>query len=233
MRQRIMMGVITLALVTLGASTVLAQGPGGGDGPGSDRTGDTSREERRAAHKEQRAQRREQMRQRMRTIRIARLTEELSLDPETAIRLMPLLDRLDEVQRTRRERTQQLHQDVQAMLAEGGGSAEAVSGKIDEFWTLEEDLLRERRKAFEDIGKLIGPQQQARLMVFLPQFKREVQQLVRIFRQGQEGRRGHHRRRDGGDRQGGRRGGRDGAGGFGGPGGDDFGPQGGPPPEEW
>lgn len=129
-----------------------------------------------------RDQRREEIERRIRTVRIALITEELDLDEETAIKLAPLLNEWDAVQRRRGQRMRQIHDDLERMLADPKTPEVQVAAKMDEFWDMEEEALKERQDVFKDIGKVLSTEQQARLMLFVPKFRRQVHQLMRDWR---------------------------------------------------
>jgi len=136
---------------------------------------------------EWREQRREEMRRKIETIRIARLTEELNLDPETAVRLVPLLSKFDELERAHREKRRALYMEARNLVDEDSDNDRALVDKMDAFWELEETHLRERRELFEETDDILTTRQQAQLMLFIPRFRTEIRELIHEFRENRQG----------------------------------------------
>jgi hypothetical protein len=130
--------------------------------------------------------RREQVKKRIRAMRAYLLTEELSLDEQTAARLFPVLARYDdEIDRLLEKRI-----DVQRRLrrADALRDGRVIDRLIDEalanqrgFWDVEDRRIAELRK-------VLAPAQTAKLLVVLPALERKIQnQLRRAIAKGRPG----------------------------------------------
>lgn len=212
------LSLITLMLTLTGGAVLPAQDfapdpPGDRDPRGQD-AGAGDRQDWRQA-------RREEMRRKIEIIRIARLTQELNLDGETAARLMPLLTEFDQVDKAHKQSSAQLGRELKQLTDADPVDASALKAAIAKWWDNEAVHQQRRREVFEQTASVLSVEQQARLMLFVPRFQREVREIVREFVQRQRGDRPglEGRRPQGGDR-----------GGFDGPP-----PGGGPPPdgERW
>ena len=124
--------------------------------------------------------RRERIKNRIRSIRAAKLVEELG--EATTAKILPVLARYDDDF----DKLLQQRADIERRLAAAGNQPDkAVDQLVDEavdnqraFWTAEDNRLKE-------IRKLLTPPQTARLLVVLPPLERRIQNQLRnaIMRQ--------------------------------------------------
>lgn len=133
--------------------------------------------------REQQQQRRAEAQRRIETIRIARLTEELDLDPETAVHLIPLLKRNDELRRKRLEQRRALAKAAREELDALEPDDARLEELIEQFWDQEEDFLKARRDVFDEMADVLTPTQQVRLIEFGPRFDQEIRDLMREARE--------------------------------------------------
>jgi hypothetical protein len=124
----------------------------------------------------------EQLQERIRIMRAWRLTEVLDLDEATAVQLFEHLDHYDTLLQPEQVRLNELGQRLRVLLEEGSGTdaevAELVT-QITETYLRVEQLNVERVR---EAGSFLDPRQQAALMLFLPEFDREIRQMVRQAR---------------------------------------------------
>jgi hypothetical protein len=122
-------------------------------------------------------ERREQIKKKIRAMRAYLLTEELSLDDQSAAKLFPVLARYDDETDKLLER----RVDIQRRLrrAQPFKDAKAVDRVVDEaivnqrgFWELEDRRIAELRK-------ILTPGQAARLLVVLPELERKIRNQLR------------------------------------------------------
>lgn len=129
--------------------------------------------------------------ERIRTMRAWRLTEVLDLDETTAVRLFERLDAYDaanaplrmELERAGRE----LRRALEGEDADDARISELTTAIVDGHLAIEAlraDLVR-------SVSDILSPRQVAAFMLFLPEFEREVRELIRDVR------REHRRGRDG------------------------------------
>lgn len=169
-------------------------------------------------------------------VMIARMSRKLELSDEQTVRLVRIFsehrDTLDKLNDEERELTKKLRQVSQEK--EDGLKVEETLAQIK---TLEQKMLDERFKLFDGMREGLPPEKQAKVYIFLEDFKKDMHSMVNQARERMWERRGEGGE-DGGDR-GRRREGREfgpgGGGQQGPPPGGGFGPGGGhpqgPPPE--
>ena len=116
--------------------------------------------------------RREKVKKRIRALRAYTLTEELSLDEQTAGKLFPVLARFDD----EFDKLLLSRADIQRRLADAADkNAKVIDKVIDEavanqraFWDIEDKRLGELRK-------ILSSAQTARLLIVLPALERKIQ----------------------------------------------------------
>ena len=150
------------------------------------------------------AEGREQVQERIRVMRAWRLTEVLELDDQTGIALFELLDELDSTLEPQQNQMRELGQELRTHLSEGSGSDEEIANLVEELMNTHLGIEQLRVETIQSAAEILTPRQQATLMLFLPEFDREVRQMVREVRRerrerrsdSSEGSRREHRRRE-------------------------------------
>jgi hypothetical protein len=166
--------LLAVACVGLGVAATAAAQPrrGGGTQPA---------ERRDAADPAGNAERREQIKRKIRAMRAYVLTEELSLDEQTAAKLFPVLSRYDDETDKLLERRVDIQRRLRRAnpLKDAKPADRAVDRVVDEavanqreFWELEDRRITELRK-------ILIPGQTARLLVVLPELERKIRNQLR------------------------------------------------------
>jgi hypothetical protein len=126
---------------------------------------------------QQQINRRERIKKRIRALRAYTLTEELSLDPPTAEKLFPVLNKYDDVFDKLLVARAELGKRLAA--ASNGRDPQEANKAIEDaianqraFWDMEDKRLAELRK-------ILSPQQIARLLVVLPPLERKIENQLR------------------------------------------------------
>jgi hypothetical protein len=131
-------------------------------------------------------ERREQVKKRIRAMRAYTLTEELSLDDQTAGKLFPVLARYDD----ETDKLLEKRVDVQRRLrrADGLRDPRAVDRLIDEALANQRGLWDLEDRKIGELRKILTPAQTAKLLVVLPAIDRRIQnQLRKAITQGRPG----------------------------------------------
>lgn len=174
--QRVIISLVAAGIAaTLAVSGLMAQGPiEPPQQPSSD-----SEETTRPA--------RERVEERVRIMRAWRLTEILSLDEGTALALFELLDTYDQEVLPTQAALGQHARSLRQMLSDGSGSDAEITELTNSI--MESHLRMEQAKIdlIESSASVLDPRQQAILMLFLPEFDREVRQAARELRRGRRG----------------------------------------------
>jgi hypothetical protein len=132
--------------------------------------------------------RREKIKKRIRALRAYTLTEELSLDEQTAGKLFPLLAKYDD----EFDKLLVARIDLEKRLQTAGTQTDgkAVDKLIDEAAANQKALWDTEVKRLGDLRKILTPQQVARTLVVLPKMERQIQNQLRkaaMAKQKQQG----------------------------------------------
>jgi hypothetical protein len=174
--------LVVLLTAALGSSTLLAQPgppPGGGPGTGADEVA---------------AEMRERLRERIRVMRAWRLTEALALDEATALRLFDHLDAFDARIYAEQDALAALGRRLQEQLSAPSPDGPEIRALVEQITSTHLRIEQLRVELVRESGALLEPRQQAALMLFLPDFDQQIQQLVRDVRRPPQGRRRGTRR---------------------------------------
>lgn len=150
---------LVVAVVLVIASPVSAQAPG---------------QTAPAAAKEDR---REKIKKRIRALRAYTLTEELSLDEQTAGKLFPMLAKYDDEFDKLLVARVDLEKRLQDASTQTDGKA--VDKLIDEATANQKALWDTEVKRLAELRKILTPQQVARTLVVLPKMERQIQNQLR------------------------------------------------------
>jgi hypothetical protein len=126
------------------------------------------------------SERREQVKKRIRAMRAYTLTEELSLDEQTAGRLFPVLARFDD----ETDKLVEKRAEIQRRLrrADTMRDPRAIERLIDEAIATQHSFRDLEDKRLAELRKILTPAQTAKLLVVLPALERKIQnQLLRAI----------------------------------------------------
>ncbi|UCF69736.1 MAG: hypothetical protein JSW49_05880 [candidate division WOR-3 bacterium] len=111
-------------------------------------------------------------------VRIYRLTKELDLTTEEAVKLFPKLSELQKIEREFRNQQLEIIEDLKKQV---GGNAPDVD--IIKSLTKYEGIFRERLERqlskMGEIRKMLTPSQQARYIIFQDEFEREIREMIK------------------------------------------------------
>lgn len=136
-----------------------------------------------------RENRREKQRERIELLLTWKMMEELDLDKDTANEMLKIRTKFLKQKKKLRTEIRQKFRRMREML-------EAPPDKIDdkELKSLLDDVRQSRKrmrtlwgKQYDEVSKILTVRQQAQLMVFLKDFKREMRRLRRMGRSGRPG----------------------------------------------
>jgi len=121
--------------------------------------------------------RREKIKKRIRALRAYTLTEELSLDEQTAGKLFPMLAKYDD----EFDKLLVARVDLERRLQDAGSQTDtkAVDKLIDEATANQKALWDTEVKRVAELRKILTPQQVARTLVVLPKMERQIQNQLR------------------------------------------------------
>ncbi|MCA9563758.1 MAG: hypothetical protein KC561_09730 [Myxococcales bacterium] len=177
-------------LLALGGAALCAGALSAQDPPNAD---DPVIEEAEQPTPEEIEEQREALRERIRVMRAWRLTETLELSEEDGLPLFDRLDTYDETVQPLQARLEELGRELRDALQSETASDEDIAALTDEIMTTHLLIEEARVDAIRGTGDILSSRQQALLMLFLPEFDREIRENARQVR------RSHRRRVRGGD----------------------------------
>ena len=132
--------------------------------------------------------------EKIKMVRAWRLTEVLELDEQTAAKLFPLLndseDKIEEV----KQHAHSLRKKLSAEVEKNNPDVQIIETTIEEILKDQSKLQDLQREQFKKFSEVLTPVQQAKLILFLPKFEREIQRIIRQARKHKKkGRRKKHR----------------------------------------
>ncbi len=124
------------------------------------------------------AKQRERVRERIEMMKMWKLTEALDLDEQTAQKLFPLLNTYEEQNRQLRQKRTGLIKQMQAEIGKEKADPAALKKLVDEFKKNELEITRSRNQQIDDISTVLSEEQVAKLIVFVPQFEKNVRNMM-------------------------------------------------------
>ena len=125
---------------------------------------------------------RERVEERIRIMRAWRLTEALELEEDVALQLFTLLDDFDTRMAPEQAALGESGQQLRSMLDEGSGTDEEIAALLAGIMETHLRLEQLRIDLIASSGAFLSPRQQAALMLFLPDFDRQIREMVRDTR---------------------------------------------------
>lgn len=136
----------------------------------------------------------EKIRKRIETLRMWRLTEALNLDEKSSAQVFPILNRYDkkryELEESLREGMRDMRESLRDKKEE---RLKKILNKLEENHRALQNLKQEE---WAELKKMLTVEQQARFIIFLTEFEREVRKLIAEARE----RRGERFGKEGSDR---------------------------------
>ena len=155
--------VLTISGVIALSSVAVAQ-PKWGEGrgwEGSQRKGDKAR-----------------MRQRIHMMKMWKLTEMLELDEQTAAKVFPLMREFAVKQQELRAKRVEIVKQMGQELDKDAPDPAVLRPLIDEFKQNELAMVETRIARLDDMSKLLGEEQVAKMIALTPKFERQFQGLL-------------------------------------------------------
>ncbi len=118
----------------------------------------------------------EKIRKRVETLRMWRLTEALNLDEKASAQLFPILNRFDKKRYELEEYLREGMRDLRELLKDKKEERlKKILNKLEENHKALQNLKQEE---WADLKKMLTVEQQARFIIFLTEFEREVRKLI-------------------------------------------------------
>lgn len=118
-------------------------------------------------------------------IRIYRLTEELDLTDEQAVKFFPKLKELRKVEQDFFEERRSVIIELKALL-KADADPEKIKSVIDAYRDLMKKRMEAQKNNLEEIQKLLSPVQQAKFIVFQEEFENEIREVIKQVKKFKE-----------------------------------------------
>jgi hypothetical protein len=128
------------------------------------------------------ARKREVLQERIEQAQLQKMTEVLNLDEATAQKLAPLIKEHTERQRQLRVKRINLVDQLRGELAKESADPAFLRKTLGEFKQNELDIVQGRNNQLDEFSKILSDEQMAKLVVFVPQFERDVKRAMRDVR---------------------------------------------------
>lgn len=130
------------------------------------------------------AEQREEARKKIEVIRIARLTEALSLDEKTAAKFIPAITTLEMRRKAAMMEHRMMMMELRRQLRADPADAAKLKETIDRFISSQRDMQKLHEKEIETARDHLTTEQVARYLLFQQDFMREVQDIISGMRGG-------------------------------------------------
>ena len=118
----------------------------------------------------------EKVRKRIETLRMWKLTKDLDLDEKTSAQLFPLLNRYDkkraEIENTMQENMKELRESLREKRE---GQLRGILDRLEQNHKAMQSL---KDAEWEETKKILTIEQQARYVIFLQEFDREIRKII-------------------------------------------------------
>jgi hypothetical protein len=131
-------------------------------------------------------ERAEELRERVELIWMWKLTEELNLTQEEGAKLFPLLRTYEERKRELRDENRKLVWELERMV-EDNASEGAIKKTIRALEENDRKLQEVKQEGFDELGKILSVEKQAKYIVFHKHFRHEIHGLIKEARHKDRG----------------------------------------------
>lgn len=121
---------------------------------------------------------RARLQQRIELMKMWKLTQALDLNEETAQKLFPVINQFDERERQLRMSRRDLIKQLREELAKETADPDAIRKLVDEVKKNELEMAQSHNQQLDEMSKILNEEQMAKLIVFVPQFERNIKQLM-------------------------------------------------------
>jgi Spy/CpxP family protein refolding chaperone len=114
-------------------------------------------------------------------VRMYRLTQELDLTTEQAVKFFPKLNEIRKSEQKFFEERLEIIKELRELLKDSSADKELTT-VIDRFKTIQDERQRVQGKTMDEIREILSPQQQARFLIFQEEFEREIREVIKEVR---------------------------------------------------
>ncbi len=111
-------------------------------------------------------------------VKIYRLTQELDLTTEQAVRFFPKLNDLQKIERKFGEDKMRIIHGLKELLKEHA-SDEKILEVVAKFEELQKDKLTKQIEKMKEIWQILTPVQRAKFLIFQEEFNREIREMIK------------------------------------------------------
>lgn len=138
------------------------------------------------------AEQREEIRKKIEAVRVWRMTEALKLDEKTAAKFIPVISSIEHRRAELMREQMDAMRDLRQGVASQRPDEKRLKAVIDKIELNHREMMKLREKEMEAAKDYLTIEQQARFLVFLHEFQRDMRRMINRAQggRGMEGRRG-------------------------------------------
>jgi len=118
-------------------------------------------------------------------VRIYRMTKELDLSSEQAIRFFPELKEFQQVEHVFQDEKTRILNALRDRLERGSSDQEILS-LLGEYEKAHRDRLTRLIEHTKEMFKILSPRQQAKFLIFQDDFNREIREMIKRIKQNKD-----------------------------------------------
>jgi Spy/CpxP family protein refolding chaperone len=111
-------------------------------------------------------------------IRIYRLTKELDLTTEQAVKFFPRLNELQKIDKDFRSQQMEILEELRTLVRNNAEDREILQS-LSRYESLFKDKVERQLSKMKEIRTLLTPVQQAKYLIFQDEFEREIRRMIK------------------------------------------------------
>ena len=115
-------------------------------------------------------------------VRMYRLTQELDLTTDQAVKFFPKLNEIRKAEQKFFEERMEIIKELKELLKNNASDKELVK-TIDRLKASQDEKQKAQAKIMDEMRDILSPQQQARFLVFQEEFEREIREVIKEVRE--------------------------------------------------
>ncbi len=115
-------------------------------------------------------------------VRMYRLTQELDLTTDQAVKFFPKLNEIRKTEQKFFEDRLEIIKELKGLLKNNAADND-LTAVIDRFKSIQEEKQQAQAKIMDEMRDILSPLQQARYLVFQEEFEREIREVIKAVRE--------------------------------------------------
>ncbi|HEX7321238.1 MAG TPA: hypothetical protein VF399_12890 [bacterium] len=115
-------------------------------------------------------------------VRMYRLTQELDLTTEQAVKFFPKLNEIRKAEQKFFEERLEIIKELKELLKNNAADKELIV-VIDRLKNSQDEKQQAQAEVMDEMRDILSPQQQARFLIFQEEFEREIREVIKAVRE--------------------------------------------------